>query len=153
MDTFSYNPLQAENVEIRLLKLLAGCETSDVECQLIHTPLNENSDYEALSYTWGSETPLKTISLNGHNFNIRENLDSALRHLRLKDKPRMMWVDAICINQRDNQEKAREVRRMRDIYSRAQNVVVWLGNYHEPRDHDVDGFFSKMGYRRPRGRD
>jgi len=90
--------------------------------------------YEALSYTWGSFDRPVTIrvesNLNGGSWltlQIQRNLAEALRHLRYPDKCRLLWVDAICINQKDVGERNSQVLRMADIYTSAIRVVVWLG--------------------------
>jgi Heterokaryon incompatibility protein (HET) len=67
------------------------------------------------------------MSCSGMKIQITVNLDAALRRLRLPDQPRLLWVDAICINQGDIIERSRQVRIMRDIYANAKTVVVWLG--------------------------
>ncbi|KAI1379947.1 heterokaryon incompatibility protein-domain-containing protein [Hypoxylon crocopeplum] len=81
--------------------------------------------YEALSYTWGAPVFSHPIWINGIEFFITENLDSALRHLRLTDAKRYLWVDALCINQFDVKEKSIQVGRMFSIYAKAQRVVAW----------------------------
>jgi hypothetical protein len=90
--------------------------------------------YEALSYTWGTAgqpTPLHIKPSDpGHptlKIDIQQNLAAALRHLRLPDKPRALWVDAVCINQNDTAERNAQVPRMTGIYKRAHSVVAWLG--------------------------
>lgn len=95
--------------------------------------------YEALSYSWGStvkceiayielqETPHSCAIPSQVTMELRPNLASALKHLRDSDKPRTLWVDAICINQKDDLERNRQVSLMRDIYKYADRVVVWLG--------------------------
>ncbi len=60
-------------------------------------------------------------------FRIGENLDSALRHLRYKDKSRTLWVDAICIDQDNTAEKAKQIKRMGMLYAAASRVIAWLG--------------------------
>ncbi|XXH02656.1 hypothetical protein Hte_009038 [Hypoxylon texense] len=81
--------------------------------------------YEALSYTWGAPVFSHPVQINGIEFFITENLDSALRHLRLTDAVRYLWVDALCINQFDNKEKSIQVGRMFSIYQKARRVVAW----------------------------
>ncbi|KAI0376052.1 heterokaryon incompatibility protein-domain-containing protein [Hypomontagnella monticulosa] len=81
--------------------------------------------YEALSYTWGAPVFSHPIRINGVEFFITENLDSALRHLRLMDTVRYLWVDALCINQSDVKEKSIQVARMFSIYKKARRVVAW----------------------------
>lgn len=97
--------------------------------------------YEALSYVWGSEeTPetaqvqdLQSISTVSVTFNVWKslpigaNLAEALRHLRCVDRSRRLWIDAISINQKDDQERSSQVQRMGSIYSMASSVLVWLG--------------------------
>ncbi|OTA92627.1 hypothetical protein M434DRAFT_74249, partial [Hypoxylon sp. CO27-5] len=67
------------------------------------------------------------ISLDNQTFEVTENLYYALRRLRYTSSPRTMWIDAICINQRDNDEKSIQVNMMGTIYSSCQKAVLWLG--------------------------
>ncbi|KAH8660426.1 heterokaryon incompatibility protein-domain-containing protein [Xylariales sp. PMI_506] len=91
--------------------------------------------FEALSYTWGSPLPAKAVSVvdlsninqEGSKLTVGENLAGALHYLRLTDHPRVLWVDAICINQADHAERARQVVRMGEIYKASTRVVTWLG--------------------------
>ncbi|KAM0454942.1 hypothetical protein ACHAPV_008083 [Trichoderma viride] len=105
--------------------------------------------FEALSYQWGSPNNPGTAFIkpstgnaSAVTFSIGKNLESALRHLRYTSKPRVLWIDAICINQNDNAEKAAQVIRMADIYSLAARVVVWLG----PAEDDSDLAISTLAY-------
>ncbi|KLU92599.1 hypothetical protein MAPG_11544 [Magnaporthiopsis poae ATCC 64411] len=104
------------------------------------------SKYEALSYTWGPagrDEPITIVpdpnQLQGHNkvLLVRENLATALRHLRQTEKPRVLWIDQLCINQPDTLERARQVSRMAEIYTSAWRVVVWLGT--ENKNDDDSG--------------
>jgi hypothetical protein len=87
--------------------------------------------YEALSYTWGSDNDQITIQVlrpgKKTSLTIRENLHDALKHIRNEADSRILWIDAICINQEDMVERSHQVGRMRDIYTHARRVVVWLG--------------------------
>jgi hypothetical protein len=58
---------------------------------------------------------------------VTSNLDVALRYLRLKDQPRVLWIDAICINQHNIQERNKQVAQMRSIYQSARRVCIWPG--------------------------
>jgi len=69
------------------------------------------------------------MSLDGTPYHITKNLECALRYLRHKEFPRVLWVDAVCINQRDIQERTAQVSRMKHIYEQATQVVIWLGDY------------------------
>lgn len=93
------------------------------------------TEYEALSYTWGTEPPSAFLIVEGATrtkMPVRPNLLGALKQLRDPERPRNLWIDAICINQDDNVEKSVQVGRMADIYRLAHRVVVWLG----PEDAD-----------------
>jgi hypothetical protein len=128
-NNFRYAPLNSENLEIRLLKLHPSTDFRAVVCcELSHVSLNEYPLYEPLSYTWGDPTVTENISLNGQSFAVTSNLRSALKHLRLLDEPRWLWVDAICIDQLDVLEQNLQVRQMRAIYENAPKTLVWLGD-------------------------
>lgn len=98
-------------------------------------------DYEALSYTWGSLTMSATVVVHSGLLSsanpkpsvlpIGANLSEALRYLRLRNERRVVWIDALCINQDDLEERGHQVRRMALIYSRARKVIAWLGPEHD----------------------
>jgi hypothetical protein len=67
------------------------------------------------------------ILVNGHRFSVTVNLEAALRRLRFDAAPRVMWIDAICVNQEDFEERRTQVLPIGDIYSAASQTVVWLG--------------------------
>ncbi len=90
--------------------------------------LTEIPPYEALSYAWGNASETTLISLDGCRTQVTNNLHSALRHLRRKGEDRIMWIDAICIDQKNDQEKSHQVVMMKRIYETAEQVVVWLGD-------------------------
>ena len=76
---------------------------------------------------WGDQGSETEILLDGQVFHVRRNLAFALKDLRLADQPRRLWIDAICINQDDHEERSSQVLLMRHIYKHAIRVVVWLG--------------------------
>jgi hypothetical protein len=122
-----------EKDEIRLLRIEPGTGPAQVKCSLFHAQLGESPTYDAVSYTWGLDndpgsTKTTLISIDGaRTMEVCENLGNALRFLRLKDKARVLWVDAICINQADPTERGHQVAQMGMIYSQATTVRVWLG--------------------------
>jgi hypothetical protein len=83
--------------------------------------------YDALSYTWGGTDKTSTVTVNGKYLDVTENLHSALQHLRSEDTDRVLWVDAICIDQGNERERGHQVQQMCRIYSQAEEVIVWLG--------------------------
>jgi hypothetical protein len=107
--------------------MVDGKEYDTVECSLFVASLDSHPEYRALSYTWGSKTDLKNISLDSQPFKITSNLEHALWQLQSHSRVKIFWIDALCINQIDNLERSEQVRKMRTIYERAEQVIVWLG--------------------------
>jgi hypothetical protein len=125
-----YEPLDTKRIQFRRLILLPG-ESESFDETLVGTLemvwFDETPEYEALSYVWGSTSPAKRMILNGKEVTITPNLDCALRHLRRPNSRRILWVDAVCINQDDSDEKAHQIKLMRPIYALASGVLLWLG--------------------------
>ena len=82
--------------------------------------------FEAISYVWGSDKKDKSIQCDGRTIAITTSLWTVLRCVR-SNIPRVLWADSICINQKDKQEKARQVAMMGDIYRMAARVLVFIG--------------------------
>lgn len=113
--------------EIRVLLLLPGSFDDPIKCRLVVRSIEADPEYDALSYQWGDPTDVRHITLdNDHAFPITVSLDNALRHIRLQNGIRRLWADAICINQKDDEERSNQVYMMKEIYSRARSVQVWL---------------------------
>lgn len=84
--------------------------------------------YEALSYVWGDlKKKPHTISIGGYDLPVTANLYAGLLHLRDQLIERILWVDAICIDQDTPEERAEQVQLMANIYCKANRVIVWLG--------------------------
>ena len=133
---FQYSSLDLTKNDIRLISLLPGTKSDEFRCEILHISSQDNPLYEALSYTWGEQSLGKcTIVLNNLPFSITPNVEIALYHLRYEDVTRILWIDALCINQLDDEEKSNQVQKMKDIYQRASKVLVWLG--HAEQDSDV----------------
>jgi hypothetical protein len=90
-----YEPLRDVD-GIRLLHLYSGSGEEEIVCTITHAMFSERPQYEALSYMWGSEHVVRTIAINGFYFQVRENLWSALQHLRPTSETRVLWIDALC---------------------------------------------------------
>lgn len=115
--------------EIRLLVLHPGQLEDDILFHMEHVALRTNDRrYEALSYAWGEELATRDIrAVEGPHIPVTSNLYSALQHLRHQDRNRTLWVDALCIDQSDMDERIHQVRLMGDVYAKADRVVIWLG--------------------------
>ncbi|CAI0651342.1 unnamed protein product [Colletotrichum noveboracense] len=129
MVSFKHDPLDLAKPSIRLLRLLKG-HASPICCELFEVQIDERCcdiPYEALSYVWGSSHLTHQIEVNGKELQVTVNLYIALYHLRLLDADRVLWVDAVCIDQNNHKERDHQVQQMGDIYRQARQVVVWLG--------------------------
>lgn len=128
-ETYKYNRIDLASDAIRLVYLTRGYYSDPIECHLFETWLHEieGVPYEALSYHWNGSTKGAEITLDGCKAKITDNLYKALQHLRLEDRDRILWVDAICIDQEDEKERGHQVGQMRSVYKSAEQVIVWLG--------------------------
>ncbi|KXX75276.1 Heterokaryon incompatibility protein 6, OR allele [Madurella mycetomatis] len=129
-----YQPITKPN-EIRLLVLEPGKPGDELECNLINVQLSWRTKYEALSYTWGDATITRPLPCSGQTINVTASLHNALTDLRLPRSRRYLWVDAVCINQSDNEEKEKQIMLMGQIYKQARQVLIYLGK----SDPGVDG--------------
>lgn len=124
-----YEPLPEGSV--RLLRLLpCSDQHSEIRCKVFICPLLTSGSthlYDALSYVWGPEDNQSSIYIEDYKMSVRANLHAALLHLRDRFIERIIWIDAICINQEDNDEKGQQVQSMAEIYAKATRVIVWLG--------------------------
>ncbi len=102
-------------------------DTDEIRTELHQASMHAPPQYDALSYTWGGQTPTRPVICNNRVLLITENAFSAIRRLRCHSEPRKLWIDAICINQALATEKTTQVAMMAEIYSKAHRVIIWLG--------------------------
>ena len=138
MSALAYPPLNRAESEIRVLALGPGFLGEPIVCKLDTVSLGSFIEYEALSYTWGETTLCREIVVNGSPVSISENAFVALMHLRNENSVRRVWIDAICINQLNDSERAHQVKMMKDIYQRSTRVLVWLGPARRESDSGLD---------------
>jgi hypothetical protein len=138
--SFTYEPLiQVDDVpSIRLLTLSPGTGDEALSATVSSMSLAAANLYEALSYHWGNPRLSKAIICNGQEHGITENLHQALWWLRHETQERRLWVDAICINQQDVEERNQQVSIMRSIYEKADCVIAWIE--FDEKDHEYMGF-------------
>jgi hypothetical protein len=131
MSPYRYSPLSSSHNSIRLLRLLSHQDrNADIRCELFDYVLDTSYGphlYEALSYVWGDANDKLPIFIHGNRLDVTVNLHAALLQLRNHSLDRILWIDAICINQKDQLEKAHQILSMATIYSQAYRVLVWLG--------------------------
>ncbi|KAE8373910.1 heterokaryon incompatibility protein-domain-containing protein [Aspergillus bertholletiae] len=133
MPPFKYSVLPPGDDRTRLLRLLPNEDsTAPIKCELLDYSLQKSRNgahmYDALSYVWGTSAKSQSIYIEDGEFEVSQNLHSALRRLRDPAFERILWVDAICIKQDDDAEKERQIQAMGKIYAQANQVVVWLGD-------------------------
>ena len=131
---FEYQPLDPAKREMRLLELAPGKPGSRITARLFTVSLDDRPSFEALSYTWGPPRPSYDIHIDGRAFSVGRNLRKALDDLRRLDRPRVVWTDAVCINQSDNDEKGHQIKLMRTIYGCARAVCAWIDHAIQPED-------------------
>ncbi|KAH7161688.1 heterokaryon incompatibility protein-domain-containing protein [Dactylonectria macrodidyma] len=123
----SYEPLPSDR-HIRLIRLSSGALDDPVHLRLVPTSLDSSPTFEALSYAWGDVTSdPKVVHCDEALLQVGQNLHSALVHLRHQTETRVLWADAICINQKDDEERGQQIQIMADIYSAATRTLIWLG--------------------------
>ncbi|RBR25721.1 uncharacterized protein FIESC28_01474 [Fusarium coffeatum] len=122
-----YEPLNADRDCTRLLRIEVAKDGDRIVCTLFTVAFGDRPKFDALSYMWGDGKAERSITVNGVDYGVRQNLWDALHYLRKHVPNTDYWIDAICINQKDVDERNGQVRMMHHIYSRAQTVVVWLG--------------------------
>lgn len=136
MQRYSYPPLSTPT-SVRLLVL--SKRHNESFHQLEETELDDNPGFEALSYTWqdpdadnpGGQDGSKDFHLGeSSSLRITNNLDTILNHLKASLAPntsRKIWIDQICINQEDLEERGQQVSIMHRIYRQAEQTIIWLG--------------------------
>lgn len=138
---YAFQPLKATS-HIRVLILQPGEDGEMVRCSLKEMDLDSKPQYEALSYCWGESSDGRVILCQGLRMTVTENLYSALIRLRKIEGSRSLWVDAICINQEDTDERTQQVQLMGQIYRQCEQCLVWLGPH-----NDVDGLAYELLHR------
>ena len=137
---FSYIRGPLKDTQIRLIELLPGVG-GPLRAKIQRFDLEKAPAFHALSYVWGHPEVENTILLGHHSFKqerITGNLHAALTEIRRPGQSRFVWVDALCIDQQNLEEKNKQVQIMGTIFASAAEVIIWLG---EATEH------SKWGMR------
>ncbi|RYP19651.1 hypothetical protein DL765_003244 [Monosporascus sp. GIB2] len=159
-DYSHYRPFDHSKREIRLVTIRPGLFDEPLHCTLTPHPLPcPGIEFEALSYCWGDLKDTLSITLchdytgypdpecqqpekTEQSFNVTRSLDLALRYLRLEDKVRVIWIDALCINQGSIKERNYAISFMVDVYRHADLVVIFLGE--ESKSKHFRGMWDLM---------
>lgn len=122
---------------IRLLKIQPGCADDQVRCTIHHFDLQSLPAYVAVSYRWGTNNERISIQIERWEFELMSNAWWSLHYLRNHQVDTYVWIDAICIDQTNISERNAQVQLMSQIFSNANEVIIWLGM---PDEHSVAGF-------------
>ncbi|KAL1603456.1 hypothetical protein SLS60_005043 [Paraconiothyrium brasiliense] len=142
--------LYLSSPNIRILRISPAPSDTDktdlLDCDIQVVSLNNLPEYETLSYVWGSEADRVPILVSGHRIEIPRSLSGALRQLQLPDRDRLLWVDQICIDQQNLEEKADQVRLMSVIYTKCSRCIAWLGEVRDEVLDDADAAVQLLQY-------
>jgi hypothetical protein len=124
-----FTPLHAARKEIRLLDVHPGVDDAIIQCSILYASLLEHPPlvYETVSYCWGDPKTRAVIEVDGVDLDVPATCAETLRRMRRHDKHRVLWIDAVCINQNNVEEKGRQVAFMGEIYHKAFCNLIWLG--------------------------
>lgn len=139
---FVYDELPDANEYIRLLKILDARKGNTVQCSIFSCPKVAAPKYIAISYTWGHPTSTASIRLNGKRAVVRQNCRDVLRQAYAHDADQYYWVDALCINQKNLEEKSDQVATMGSTYANAIRVLACVG----PTFSDSGFFFDFLNH-------
>ena len=137
-----YFPLVEAQI-IRLVELAPGARDAPVVIRLFIAELEHHPEYDAISYVWGNPEDTLPILCNGRSFDITVNLNAAFVRVRYGDRPRILWADAVCINQMNLAERSHHVSFMGKIYRNARTVLVCLGQDLDGGADDVAGLVKE----------
>lgn len=118
----SYSELDQDRRQIRLLDLHPGVLGDNIRCQLQTVSSDDKPQYNALSYCWGDERHTLEIRLNGQTVPVTANLATALKNMRRPDDHVIVWNDATCIDQSNEDEKKIQIGMMGQIYAEGKGA-------------------------------
>ncbi|SPO05573.1 related to heterokaryon incompatibility protein (het-6OR allele) [Cephalotrichum gorgonifer] len=125
-NTYKYEVLEAG--QIRLVSLSVSPEkTIRATIQSVVFDAEDPIDYTALSYVWGDPADSSDIECNGKLLRVTRSLQDAISEITKHTEHKWFWIDQICINQNDNEDRAVQVSMMNTIYEKAKTVIAWLG--------------------------
>jgi hypothetical protein len=139
MDESPYALLDTKLQEIRLFEIAPGNQKDDlvISVRIKRLP-RKRPKFIALPYAWGRGICLRKAVVHSQSMTIGQNFDDALRQLRKSMSDHMFWIDALCINQQDIEERIQQIQIMGKIYSSADQVLIWLGPERKNYKYAID---------------
>ena len=158
MGSKTYQPLNPTKKQVRLLRLAPGKILSPIRGSLIVVSLDKLRRrkwrrlriWSALSYVWGTSPQNHSIKISRQHVPITPTLRNALQFLRYPDGERYLWIDQICINQEDIQERNAQVQLMHAIYSGASHVIAWFDPLFSDSPENLADLFSLINRAGPK---
>jgi hypothetical protein len=153
METFKHAPLDLSKQQIRLLRVMPTSSVGSIECQIHTFVIGDCPKYIAISYAWGPPSPVQEILIDNRTLLVRDNIWHFLNTVaRAVEEPFLsgaflvrssfLWIDALCINQSDTNERNHQVSFMASIFRNALKVVVWIGDARPGPVCDVATYFT-----------
>lgn len=128
-----YHYEELRPLEFRLVRILAK-RMSAVKCEIIHCSLDNHPPYIGISYAWGDADDEWPIQVGNVTVPVAVSLFGALDAVRKQGEDVLVWVDALCIDQQNRDERSEQVQLMAEIYAKATEVAIWLG----PSENDSE---------------
>lgn len=122
-----YSPLKESGTPFRLLSIFPGQRDDPLECTLQQAELDHPPEYETVSYCWGDPANTDSAIVDGTTVSLPATSVAVLRRIRQTDSKRLVWIDAVCINQGDMHERNRQVLMMGGLYTKGKQNLIYLG--------------------------
>ncbi|KAM0418964.1 hypothetical protein ACHAPT_012122 [Fusarium lateritium] len=144
MASYTYKPVAAS--QIRLVTVTQAARDGSLEASIEHVELDPEDPikYTALSYCWGNPGSRVKVPCDGEVLNITTSLYEALAEVIKFSPNKALWIDQVCINQEDMEEKSEQVSKMNMVYDKAETVLAWLGPAIASTPAAID-FVKKVG--------
>ena len=128
--SFPYRDLDHTRKEIRLLVLEPGSGLDPIQCKFEQAFLSGDTKpaYDTISYVWGDPAFRGSVHLGDYELSVPISAERSLRHIRLANRERTLWIDAVCINQSNIAERGSQVAHMREIYLGSIMNHILLGD-------------------------
>lgn len=132
---FEYQALEPNQIRLLRVNPTVSNALGYVECTLVQASLANPPPYTALSYTWGNQIRYRNVLIDGCRLPVTPNLESFLRQvlssLQEGKEVGYLWIDAICVDQSNIDERGHQVGCMRRIFEQSHGLIVWLGDLTE----------------------
>ncbi|GAB7365907.1 hypothetical protein MBLNU230_g7235t1 [Neophaeotheca triangularis] len=134
---YTYKPLQKDIKEIRLLVVEPGKPQDTIRAELEHVYFSEDrfvyfdqreAKYETCSYCWGPPSAVEDVFVGHHMLSVPQSATTVIRRMRYPDRIRILWIDAVCINQGDPVERGHQVGLMSEVFTHTWRNLAWLGD-------------------------